>query len=94
MDRTLWEHSGDADSQISSELAVHGRISMRFIIGSAEALPILCVRCARRERERERERDGSDVTIFALKLAMSLHFPFPKIRTFRFSLHTSHLTLL
>ena len=26
------------------------------IIGSAEALPILCVRCARWERERERER--------------------------------------
>ena len=34
------------------------------IIRSAEAFPILCVRCARweRERERERERDGSDVT--------------------------------
>ena len=38
---------------------------------SAEALPILCVRCARcvcvRERERERERDtetdGSDVSL-------------------------------
>ena len=47
------------------------------IIGSAEALPILCVRCARwereiqRERERERERDGSDVTLVALKLAMN-----------------------
>ena len=25
---------------------------------------------------------------------MSVHFPLPKIRTFRFSLHTSHLTLL
>ena len=42
-----------------------------------------------REREREREIDGSDVTIVALKLAMNLHFPLPKIRTFRFSLHTS-----
>ena len=56
-----------------------------LIIGSAEALPILCVRCARcvrerererkrkreRYRERERERDGSDVTIVVLKLAMS-----------------------
>ena len=50
-----------------------------IIIGSAEALPILCMRCARwereiqreRERERERERDGSDVTLVALKLAMS-----------------------
>ena len=47
------------------------------IIGSAEALPILCVRYIRWERERERdtererEKDGSDVTIFALKLAMS-----------------------
>ena len=36
-----------------------------------------------RERERERERDVSDVTIVALKLAMSLHFPLPKIRTWR-----------
>ena len=61
------------------------------IIGSAEALPILCVRYFRwareiqtereRERERETERDGSDVTIVALKLAMNLHFPLPKIRT-------------
>ena len=43
------------------------------IIGSAEALPILCVRYIRweRERYREREKDGSDVTIVALKLAMS-----------------------
>ena len=63
-----------------------------------------------RERERERERDGSDVTIVALKLAMSLHFPLPKIRTigdkftlslagpkirtFRFSLQDSRLSLL
>ena len=36
----------------------------------------------------------NDVTIVALKLAMSLHFPLPKIRTFRFSLHTSRLFLL
>ena len=56
-----------------------------LIIGSAEALPILCVRYFRWEREiqtdREMERDGSDVTIVALKLAMNLHFPLPKIRT-------------
>ena len=59
------------------------------------------------EREREREIDGSDVTIVALKLAMNLHFPLPKIhtigdeltlslakiRTFRFSFHTSRLFL-
>ena len=33
-----------------------------YIIGSAEALPLFCVTCARREREREiqRERDGSE----------------------------------
>ena len=47
-----------------------------------------------REREREREIDGSDVIIVALKLAMSLPFPMPKIRTFRFSLHTSCLTIV
>ena len=35
------------------------------------------------DREREREEDGGDVTIVALKLAMSLHFPLPKIRTWR-----------
>ena len=45
-----------------------------------------------RERERERERDGSDVTIFA-RLAMNSHFRLPKIRTFRFSLHTSRPSL-
>ena len=59
--------------------------SHKGIIGSAEALPILCVRYFRWERERERERDtekdGSDVTNVALKLAMNLHFPLPKIRT-------------
>ena len=63
------------------------------ITGSAEALSLLCVRCTRWERERERERDGSDVTIVELKLAMSLHSPLPKVHTFRFSLHTSRLSL-
>ena len=39
-------------------LRVHRKtVRFAFIIGSAEALPILCVRCARWERERERERD-------------------------------------
>ena len=46
-----------------------------WIIGNAEAFPILCVRYIRWERQREREiqreKDGSDVTIVALKLAMS-----------------------
>ena len=81
-----------AKSRVSRDLA-------RFrIIGSAEALPILCVRYFRwgrerdTDRERERERDGSDVTIVALKLAMNLHFPLPKIRTFRFS-EPLHFTL-
>ena len=50
-------------------------------------MSLMCVRCPRWERERERERrkwwDGSDVTIVALKVAMSLHFPWPKIRTWR-----------
>ena len=59
---------------------------------------VLLVREREREIQREREKDGSDVTIVALKLAMnllamSLHFPLAKIRTFRFSLHTSPLSL-
>ena len=93
------------------------RTAQMHNIGSAEALPILCVRCARWERERERERDtererererrkwrhhcrakiGDKFTLSVAKnshLAMSWDFPLPKIRTFRFSLHTSHLTLL
>ena len=80
-----------------------GRVKQRcwrffvHIMGSAEALPILCVRYFRwereRERERYRERDGSDVPIVALKLAMNLHVPLLKIRTFRFSLYTSRLSL-
>ena len=110
-----------------------------YIIGSAEALPILCVRyfwwerereiqtdrdgsdvtivvlyyrkrgsasyivrevllVREREREIQTDRDGSDVTIVVLKLAMSLHFPLPKIRTWRWvtlSLAgTSHLSIL
>ena len=79
------------------------------IIGSAEALPILCVRYFRWERERdtERERETEVTSPFSrdwrwihtftcqkfAQLAMSLHFPLPKIRTFRFSLHTSRLSL-
>ena len=57
---------------------------------------MLCVRLREvlsvRERQRDTETDGSDVTIVALKLAMNLHFPLPKIRTFRFCLHTSHIS--
>ena len=83
-----------------------------LIIGSAEALPILCVRYFRWEREREREREiqtererrkwrhhcrakiGDEFTLSLVKIrAMSLHFPLPKIHTFRFSLYTSRLSL-
>ena len=92
-----------------------------YIIGSAEALPLLCVRYfwwgreRERYRSRERERDrwkwrhhcrakiGDEFTLSLAKnshncqkfaqVAMSLHFPLPKIRTFRFSLHTSRLSL-
>ena len=87
-------------------------VAASIIIGSAEALPILCVRYFRWERERERYRErererrkwrhhcrakiGDEHTFTCQKfaqLAMSLHFPLPKIRTFRFSLHTSRLSL-
>ena len=41
------------------------------IIGSTEALPILCVSdfCERRERERERERDACDVNRYHAEIA-------------------------
>ena len=80
-----------------------------IIIGSAEALPILCVRYFRWERERDTERERETEVTSPLsrdwrwihtftcqkfaQLAMSLHFPLPKIRTFHFSLHTSRLSL-
>ena len=81
------------------------------IIGSAEALPILCVRYFWWEREREiqRKRDrrkwrhhfrakiGDEFTLSFAKKShnwrWALHFSLPKIRTFRFSLHTSRLSL-
>ena len=89
------------------------RIELNIIIGSAEALPILCVRYfwweREREIQRERERDrrkwrhhcrakiGDE---FTLSLAKNSHnwrwaytFPCQKIRTFRFPLHTSRLSL-
>ena len=62
-----------------------------------------------RERERERERETEVTSPLSCEnwrwvytfpcqkfaqLAMSLHFPLPKIRTFRFSLHTSRPSLL
>ena len=82
----------------SQRFNVHWESEFLSIIGSAEALPILCVSGSVRERERERERERYRERKrdrwkwrhhFALKLAMSLHFPLPKIRTFRFSHHTS-----
>ena len=69
------------------------RSTDEIIIGSAEALPILCVRYIlrwERERERERERDTERERErerrkwrhhCRAKLAMNLHFPFAKIRT-------------
>ena len=108
---------GSVQSYTITPIVPRRSLHISLIIGSAEALPILCVRYFwwERERERERERyrerereiDGSDVTIVALKLAMNLHFHLPKIRTigdeltlslpkfrtFRFSLHTSRLSL-
>ena len=83
---------GHAQIEKFKRLALQTRF---YIIGSAEALPILCVRYARwererdteKEREREREIDGSDVIIVALKLAMCLHFPMPKLRTIAVSSH-------
>ena len=45
-----------------------------FIIGSAEALPILCVSdFCERERERERERDACDVIDITLKSRVIMH---------------------
>ena len=86
--------------------------ALACIKGSAEALPILCVRYFRWERERDTERErererrkwrhhcrakiGDEFTLYLAKnsqLAMSSHFPLPKIRTSRFSLHTSRLSL-
>ena len=69
-------------TMVTSLLSLSLSLSL-CIIGSAEALPILCVRYFwwERERYREREIDGSDVTIVALNLAMNLHFPLPKSRT-------------
>ena len=61
--------------------------------GSASYIVREVLSVRERERERDTEKDGSDVTIVALKLAMSVHFPLPKIRTFRFSLYTSRLSL-
>ena len=87
-------------TMVTSLLSVSLSLSLSLSlcnIGSAEALPILCLRYFRwerereterdreRERERERERDGSDVTIVALKLAMNSHFPLPKIRNWRWA---------
>ena len=67
---------------------------------------VLSVREREREIQRERERRkwrhhcrakiGDQHTFTCQKfaqMAMSLHFPLPKIRTFRFSLHTSRLSL-
>ena len=99
------KHSDISCNPIFSIISVRTGI----IIGSAEALPILCVRYFRWERERERYRERETEVTSPLsrdwrwihtftcqkfaQLAMSLHFPLPKVRTFRFSLHTFRLSL-
>ena len=80
VNKTLFErhglpffHRGYHDALTLARSRSFAIFSVR-IIGSAEALPILCVRYIRwereryreREREREREIDGSDVIIVAL----------------------------
>ena len=50
-----------------------------------ENLQIAKHKSGRRSFSLADNRDGSDVTIVALKLAMSLHFPLPKIRTWRWA---------
>ena len=109
----------------SASLSLSHRMYLTHNIGSAEALPILCVRYFRWEREREREREiqtererererkrerrkwrhhcrakiGDEFTLSLAKNSHNwrwvylLHFPLPKIRTFRFSLHTFRLSL-
>ena len=89
----VWIHrqsreNGDVTSvslslYLSLSLSLSHRKYLTHNIGSASALPILCVRYFwwEREREREREIDGSDVTIVALKLAMNLYLTLPKLRT-------------
>ena len=107
-DSLKWRKPHDEWSKTKDKIMI--KILLSPIIGSAEALPILCVRYFRWERERERETDrqrrkwrhhcrakiGDEFPLSLAKnshLAMSLHFPLPKIRTSRFSLHTSRLSL-
>ena len=85
--RDAWSKTQDKWSNLAQSyfaLPIE-KLNQINIIGSAEALPILCVRYywweRERKRYREREIDGSDVAIVALKLAMNLHFPLPKSRT-------------
>ena len=106
----LWVVERERDACDVIDITLKSRVIMH-IIGSAEALPILCVRYFWWERERERDTDrqrrkwrhhcrakiGRWVYTFPCQkfaLGDELHFPLPKIRTFWFSLHTSHLTLL
>ena len=87
--RDEWSKTQDKWSNSAQSIVLPfekmNQINTKNYIGSAEALPILCVRCVRwgreregggeREREseweryREREIDGSDVTLVAQKLA-------------------------
>ena len=59
-------------------ISLSHRMYLTHNIGSASALPII-------QRERKRDRRKWRHHCRAKILAMSLHFPMPKIRTFRFS---------
>ena len=66
----------DLGTSVLCEILAH--YILHCIIGSAEALPILCVSdfCERessRERERERERDPCDVIDITLKSRVIMH---------------------
>ena len=89
---------GDQSEKVSSLLAYttvfwyyRKRGSASYIVREIQ------ITIGERERETEVVRrkwwDGSDVTIVALKLAINLHFPLTKIRTYRFPLRTSRLSL-
>ena len=78
----FWDYIKKITGQTWPRMIDTKPIKGKGIIGSAEALPILCVRYFRWERERDTDRERRKwVTIVALKLAMNLHFPLPKIRT-------------
>ena len=70
---------------------------MKCFRASYNTVPSESERERRKWRHHCRAKTGDEFTLSLAQnshLAMILHFPLPKIRTFRFSLHTSRLTLL